>query len=144
MKFYLIFICIDFIQIFVLQLQLHSWINPSLHSAYLFWVGNAQKITILTPCIIVIECEQTILECVLRTLSISSFYVYLLRSFILMCLSPIAIYTFLSLQQISVIPYLLLGLVTHRCARSMLSFCWQGWIDQHILILLQISPFLNA
>lgn len=89
-KLYLVFVCIDLVHVFVLYFQLNSWVNLLLHRAYRFWVGNAQNITIFTPYIIVIECEQTIFEWLLKTLSISSFSGSLPKSLILMCLSPIA------------------------------------------------------
>lgn len=95
-----ILISIDLVEILVLQFQFNSFVINLLHKASLFWVGNAQKMTILTPYIMVMECEQTMLEWLLRTLSISSFSDSLLRSLILMCRSPIAIYTFLSFEQI--------------------------------------------
>jgi hypothetical protein len=53
---------IDFIQILVLHLQLNSCVNLDLQRASRFCVGKAQKMTILTPYIMVMECEQTMLE----------------------------------------------------------------------------------
>lgn len=95
-----ILISIDFIEILVLQLELNSCVINLLHKASLFWVGNAQKMTILTPCIMVMECEQTMFEWLLSTLNISSFSDSFPRSLILICRSPIAMYTFLSFEQI--------------------------------------------
>jgi len=72
-------------------------------------VGKAQNMTILTPYIIVMECEQTIFEWLLKTLNISSLSDSLARSLIRMCLSPIAMYTFRSLEQIYLIFLIPLG-----------------------------------
>ncbi len=53
---------VDLVHVLVLDLQLNGWVGAELHRAYRFWVGNAQKITILMPCIMVMEWEQTMLE----------------------------------------------------------------------------------
>lgn len=57
-----VLVCIYLVHVFVLDFQLNGCVSLFLHKASLFWVGKAQKITILTPYIIVMECEHTILE----------------------------------------------------------------------------------
>ena len=69
----LVLIGIDFVHILIFHLQLDSCIAQCLQMAYLFCVGKAQNMTILTPNIIVIECEQTMFEWLRSTLNISSF-----------------------------------------------------------------------
>ena len=73
MKFDLVFVSIDLVHVFVLDLKLNSFVGSEVHMAYRFCVGKATKITILTPYIMVMEWEQTIFEWLLRILSISSF-----------------------------------------------------------------------
>ena len=55
MKFDLVFVSIDLVHVFVLDLKLNSFVGSEVHMAYRFCVGKATKITILTPYIMVME-----------------------------------------------------------------------------------------
>jgi hypothetical protein len=62
MQLDLVFVCIYLVHVLVFDFQLNGWVRGTVHMDYRFWVGKAQNITILTPYIIVIECEHTMLE----------------------------------------------------------------------------------
>ncbi len=98
--------------------------------------------TILTPHIMVIECEHTIFEWLLNTLSISSFSGSLFRSLILMCRSPMAIYILFSLQQIFLKISLHLEWVINQFVRSMMVFWYSNCRFRHNRIWIQKLLFL--
>jgi len=55
MKLNLILVSINLVHVFVFNLELNSCVKDYVHIASLFWVGKATKMTIFTPCIIVME-----------------------------------------------------------------------------------------
>ena len=73
MQFDFVLVGVDLVEVLGFQFQFDCCLVTGLQMAPRFWVGKAQKMTIFTPCIMVIEWEQTMFEWFLSTLSFSSF-----------------------------------------------------------------------